>query len=80
MSEEFNKEEYEKELMRYKKKELIAYLLKIREKTKDLRVAFELAVNPKTYREHDDSRRQNYNYLYFKFKAAIATYLGEKIQ
>ncbi len=68
--------------MKFQKKELVAYLYKIKQKTKALREEFESQVDVKTYREHagSDIARKNYNYLYFKFKAAIATYLGEKIQ
>ncbi len=66
--------------MKFQKKELVAYLWKIKQKTKNLREAFESQVDKKTYREYETVCRKNYNYLYFKFKAAIATYLGEKIQ
>ena len=73
-------EEYIKSMMKYKKAELLDYLWKIREKTRKLRETFGSSVDIKTYREHDGVTQKGHEYLYFKFKEAIATYLGEKIK
>ncbi len=66
--------------MKFQKKELVAYLWKIKQKTKKIREEFESIIDPKTYREHEGVYLRGHDKLYFKFKAAIATYLGEKIQ
>ena len=74
------KEEFEKDWMKYKKKDMIDWLWRIREKNKVLREDFESIVDPATYSEHVGMIETGYDFFYFKFKAAIATYLGEKIQ
>ncbi len=66
--------------MKFQKKELVAYLYKIKQKTKALRAEFESIVDVKTYREKDGVTQSGLESAYFDFKAAIATYLGEKIQ
>ncbi len=76
MSEEL----YTKSMMKFQKKELVAYLYKIKQKTKKLREAFESIVDPKTYREHDGVGQVGLESAYFDFKKAIAIYLGEKVQ
>ncbi len=67
-------------MMKFQKKELVAYLYKIKQKTKKLRGAYEAIVDVKTYREHDGVTQCGLESAYFDFKKAIATYLGEKIQ
>lgn len=59
-------EEYEKGMMKFKKKELVAHLWKIREKTKALRNFY------KDTQQHPEAITK---YMTVK---AIKTYLGEK--
>ncbi len=73
-------EVYTKSMMKFQKKELVAYLWKIKGKTKALRKEFEQVVDVKTYREHDGVSQCGLQSAYFDFKKAIAVYLGEKIQ
>ncbi len=77
---DLNDEDFTKEMMKFKKLELIALMNQIRKKTKKLRECFEAIVEVKTYREHKGTYQKGYDHLYFDFKKAIATYLGEKIQ
>jgi len=75
-----DKEEFVKHFMKYKKPEMVEYLWKIRGYNERLREDFESTVDKDTYHEHSKSMSLGYEYLYLKFKAAIARYLGEKIQ
>jgi hypothetical protein len=75
-----DKEEFTKHFMKFKKPEMVEYLWKIRSYNEKLREEFESIVDKDTYREHSHSTSRGYEYLYFKFKAAIARYLGEEIK
>jgi hypothetical protein len=74
------REEFDKHFMKYKKPEMCDWMWKIREKNRVLRETFEGIVDIKTYRQHEKHESKDYDWLYHNFKAAIANYLGEKVQ